>query len=439
VTVPKQKHEVFSNSSFLDDGGEIKVKKILWVSPFAPYDRVPHAGGKAENYFLKGVHSSKRFHLDVITCYRHREKADLDLDEYGIPNRQMDLEPNKAMLVLKKLANAESALNPWNRNGCILQNRTEYLLKKALKKYLPQNGRPDIVVLEWTETVLLHKYIKKLFPDAKILAIEEDVSFLGYQRRFEKAGNAFSKWVLGRKYRTLKRIETEALRHADKIMVYSHKDAGLLLEQHIPGKKIFEASTYFDDFSKCRYRSQNKDIIFYGAMSRFENYLSAIWFIENVLPMIKDKECRFIVIGANPPERLLQYRSERVQVLGFVEDVSEYFEASLCLAAPLLLGAGIKVKILEAMSAGLPILTNDIGIEGIPAKTNKEYLHCETPEDYAGGIEKLLSDRSFADEMAKNSKELLAKNFNKKESLEKLIFELGNMCSRRERGRMSDG
>ena len=105
----------------------------------------------------------------------------------------------------------------------------------------------------------------------------------------------------------------------------------------------------------------------------------------------------------------------------------------------MLLGAGIKVKILEAMSAGLPILTNDIGIEGIPAKTNKEYLHCETPEDYAGGIEKLLSDRSFADEMAKNSKELLAKNFNKKESLEKLIFELGNMCSRRERGRMSDG
>lgn len=109
------------------------MKKILWVSPFAPYDRVPHAGGKAENYFLKGVHSSKRFHLDVITCYRHREKADLDLDEYGIPNRQMDLEPNKAMLVLKKLANAESALNPWNRNGCILQNRTEYLLKILLR------------------------------------------------------------------------------------------------------------------------------------------------------------------------------------------------------------------------------------------------------------------------------------------------------------------
>jgi len=403
------------------------MKDILWISPFAPYDNVAHAGGKTENYFLKGVFFSKRFRLAVITCYLHNEKSKLDLDKYGINNRQIELDPNKIMRIFKKIINAESTLNPWNRHACLLQNCTELFLKKAIKQYLLNNAEPDVIILEWTEVVLIRKYIQKLFPNARILAIEEDVAFLGYKRKADMANNILMKWFQNKRYKNLYKIEIEALQNVDKIMVYNDKDAKLLLNNNIPNQKLFNVSVCFDDFLGCQHKRLNKDIIYYGAMSRLENYLSAIWFIRNVLPKIEDKECRFIIIGANPPKKLLQYSSRQVQVLGFVEDVSTYFESSLCLVAPLLLGAGIKVKILEAMSAGIPVLTNSIGIEGIPAEDGVHYLHCESAEDYLGKINTLLKNPEMDKELSYNSKQFIQAKYDKKESLKRLISELENL------------
>ena len=75
------------------------------------------------------------------------------------------------------------------------------------------------------------------------------------------------------------------------------------------------------------------------------------------------------------------FKPDVITVTGFVKEISKYFEQSLCLVAPLVLGAGIKIKVLEAMSAGLPVLTNQIGIEGIPAQNGIHYYYCERPQE----------------------------------------------------------
>lgn len=404
-----------------------EMKRILWISPFAPYDKVGHAGGKAENFFVKGVFNSAKFDLYVITCYRHREKEKLDLDVYGIKNMQYEFDPNIITKVLIKLINAESVLSPMNRHAGLLSNYTEILLKKGIRCYAREQGQPDVVVLEWADTVLMEQYVRRYFPHARILGIEEDVAYLGYERKIDKTDGLIRRWIARHKYHRLKCIELKALQHLDKIMVYSKKDANLLIESAIEENKILVASTYYDPYFRCQHKCLNKDILFYGAMDRPENYLSAIWFIEQVLPRLEDKECRFIVIGLNPHPRLQRYVSERVKVMGFVEDVIPYFTSSLCLAAPLLLGAGIKVKILEAMSAGLPVLTNSIGIEGIPAKDKSDYFHCETAEDYVRAINLLLSNEAIQEKLSGNGKKLIKEHFNKKESLIKLINMLEKM------------
>ena len=70
-------------------------------------------------------------------------------------------------------------------------------------------------------------------------------------------------------------------------------------------------------------------------MYRTENYEAAIWFINNVMPLLADTDVKFIVVGNRPPEILRKLSSEKVIVTGFVEDETSYFAQSMCFVSPL--------------------------------------------------------------------------------------------------------
>ena len=127
---------------------------------------------------------------------------------------------------------------------------------------------------------------------------------------------------------------------------------------------------------------------------------------------INDKDVRFIIVGSKPQKELLDLASDRIIVTGFVDSVKPYFQNALCCVAPLVMGAGVKIKVLEAMSAGVPVLTNDIGIEGIQAVDKKDYFHCEKPEQYIQAISLLINDKNVGEKMGNSSREFISKNYN---------------------------
>ena len=98
-------------------------------------------------------------------------------------------------------------------------------------------------------------------------------------------------------------------------------------------------------------------------------------------------------------------------VTGFVDSLEAYLQDALCFVVPLLQGAGIKIKILEGFMTGIPVLTNAIGIEGIPAENQKEYLHCELPEDYISAIERLTEDNELCMTLGKNARTFMEATF----------------------------
>ena len=91
------------------------------------------------------------------------------------------------------------------------------------------------------------------------------------------------------------------------------------------------------------------------------------------------------------------------------------------------MGAGIKVKVLEGLSAGIPILTNNIGIEGIPAIDKKHYFHCETPEEYRDAINLLISGEVDLKKMEKEEKELISSTFDYHETYKTLLGEFSRL------------
>lgn len=397
------------------------MKKALWISLFIPYDKVRHAGGKIHNFYLKSLKASGQFDIKLLTFAEPTDMKEHDLDKYDIAHDIICYDSSSIARISRKIINMESTYNPYNRFGRSVQNYDILKIRENIKRYMLEGYVPDVVILQWTQIVFLLPYIKKCFPEASIIAIEEDVTYLSYARKAKYYPKALLRYISKVSYEKVKKLELEALLQADLVITNNHKDEKLLIGDGIPKEKILVWTPYFQNYLKVERKCTNHNIIFYGGMGRQENYLSAIWFAEHVMPKLEDTDVVFQIVGANPDKRLYAYESDRVVVVGFVEHVEEYLSKSLCMVAPLVFGAGVKIKVLESLSAGIPVLTNDVGIEGINATDGKEFFYCKTAEEYEKRIRQLLLGEVDMECMSKNEKEFMQNYYSLDKSVEEFV------------------
>lgn len=361
--------------------------KILWISLNAPTVRADKAGGATFNYYFKEFYFDDNFDVKVIAQINNDlQLMNLEEEDTFYLRRKSDF-----LDKIKRLSSLESKYNPVNRNANLISNQMESFVKRTIKLLDRHGFTPEVVILEWTQCVVLARMIRRLLPKAYIIASEHDVTFVGYGRKSDFY-SGIKKYIWRWKAFWEKKIELNSLDACDLIMPHNPENIELLKRENV-NKSFQWLVPYFNNMKDCIRYPQNKDILFFGAMGRPENYLSAIWFIEQVMPLLEDTDMRFVVLGSNPPDQLEAYASDRVIITGFVDSILPYFESACCLVAPLLLGAGIKVKILEGLSSGIPVITNKIGIEGISAERGSAYVHAEKPEEYAKCIRLALSGK----------------------------------------------
>ncbi|MCR5430771.1 MAG: glycosyltransferase family 4 protein [Eubacterium sp.] len=384
--------------------------KVLWISTNPPVNNSPHAGGQTFNYYFKGLSKDSSIDVKLIAlCWDGQRKRAIEDN----PNLDAEFISFEYDSTSKKIIDIFSKINPCNKYAGVMSKYYANKLLKKCKELKDNNYEPEVVILEWTDVVLLAKEIKNIFPNAKLIASEHDVMFVGYERKRDYYKNPW--W--GIRFKNEKKYEIEALNLCNLIMVHNKNNEKVLISNGVDGNKISHLTPYYHNMSKLKRNSNYKDILFFGAMNRKENYLSAEWFIDNVMPLLNNREVRFIVLGSSPDNSIKNRESERIIVTGFVDSIDSYFEESMCFVAPLLLGAGIKVKVMEALSSGIPVLTNEIGIEGIPAKNKKEYFHCKKPDEYKTMIENIIDGKIDETEISGNAKNMMDKSFSPEKSL----------------------
>lgn len=394
-------------------------RKILYISMCLPFDRAFHAGGKTLNYYVNKFADDPENEVTLIAKVLPDEEPFIQSVNPKIKLHLVSTPKSGTKKMLCYLKSLNSKYNPVYKYGNTLTKEIYDQIERELKSLKSQGYKPNIVILEWTSILLFIDRVKRYFPDAKYVASEHDVTFLGKERKFQAAEGLINRRIKKASYRNIKSRELSAISSCNLVVTQNQKDRLLLEQNGVSSDILGVIAPYYDRFPSSKRTPNNRDIIYYGAMNRVENSSSALWFIDNVLPNLSDCNIRFIVIGNKPPKELLDRQNDRVVVTGFVDDPAPLFENSMCLVAPLLLGAGVKVKIIEALSAGIPVLTNDIGIEGIDARDGIEYFRCITAEDYESVIRKMINEEIDSTQITNNAIEMIERSYDLKKSFSK--------------------
>jgi len=195
--------------------------------------------------------------------------------------------------------------------------------------------------------------------------------------------------------RLMSEAETRALKEFDAHIAVSEVDAKRLQAVNSDAK-IFviengvDAAHYANEQSATRNR-----IVFVASMDYHANIEGATNFARDVWPMIHKQQphLQFTIVGRNPSPQVTELSSiAGIEVTGSVADVRPYYREALAAVVPLNVGGGSRLKILEAMAAGVPVVSTKLGAEGLDVSDGENILLAETTAQLAQGILKVIDD-----------------------------------------------
>lgn len=150
------------------------------------------------------------------------------------------------------------------------------------------------------------------------------------------------------------------------------------------------------DANRISCHNGDMTLTFVGKMNYEPNVVAVTYFAKRVFPALKAEfpKLRFLIVGAHPDKRVLSLTkdSNGIEVTGMVESIEPYFQTATVIVAPMLTGAGIQNKIIQAMSYGCCVATTTIGAEGLDI-TNGEIAILDGVDEWVSTIPRLLLDR----------------------------------------------
>jgi glycosyltransferase involved in cell wall biosynthesis len=139
------------------------------------------------------------------------------------------------------------------------------------------------------------------------------------------------------------------------------------------------------------------------------------WFLDEIFPLIRQQRPETLVdlAGSRPPQSLADraQNDPAITVPGYVPELTPYLEKAGVFIVPLRAGGGMRVKILEALARGMPLVTTTLGCEGIRVEHGQHVLIADTPQEFASGVVRLLKDRPFANALGRAGRELIKSTY----------------------------
>ena len=274
---------------------------------------------------------------------------------------------------------------------------------------------PTAVMVIRPETMLdMFLKVRLAFPNTPLLYDSVDVHF----KRFEALVNAGDEYAV-HKVDTYKHMERFACSVADLVIAVS-LDEEIVLQEELGAGRTCTVPNIHHARHVAPPLSGRRHYVFVGGFNHTPNIAAATRLAYDILPRARklDPQLEILIVGSHPPNEILALDGlPGVRVVGYVEDIVGLLDSAVGLVAPLTWGAGLKGKVTQALSIGLPVITNEIGIQGINGRRDVDYIHAESDIDFAAEMVKLQRDDNLWAELSKNGMALAQRQFSVKAAM----------------------
>lgn len=371
--------------------------KILIVSPYSPYPPI-HGGAVRILALLE----------------RLQPAADVTLLSYGDTDAELDPRSitelrkrcHQAVVLERDTSAVGGILAPAKTRGFWSTSMSETL------EYFLDRDDYDVLQVEYTHMAHL---IPPPTPGLLRVLVEHDVSYVSMARASTSADGGPARLGAWFDWMRMLRYEIDAVETADLVLTMSATDRALLgkftdTDHIVPIPNGVDCERYA--FTTEGRESQS--LLFVGFFRHEPNVEAVRYFCREVLPIVREHhpDVRFRIVGAYPPEVVRQLgTTSGVEVTGRVEDIGIYYRQSTLFVAPVLQGSGTRLKLLEAMASGCPVVSTTIGAEGIDVIDGEHALIADTATTMAAAIERVLADPGLGRALAERARALVVAHY----------------------------
>ena len=251
------------------------------------------------------------------------------------------------------------------------------------------------------------KRLRSTLPESVIVYDTVDLHFLRLEREALASGD-----VQRRIEAAEQEIqELELIHQADAAVVVSPYEQDLL-SARIDAPVVLVPNVH-RDHEPVTTPAGRLDLVFVGGFGHRPNVDAVVWFVEEILPLVHREapDTRVTVIGSYPTPEVLGLESDRVKVEGWVPETLPYYQSARIAIAPLRYGAGVKGKVGEAMSLGVPMVMTSMASEGMHIEHGIHALVADDALGFAANILSLLNDDDLWLDISRNGQQLIHDRF----------------------------
>jgi len=357
---------------------------ILFVSPYSIYP--PIHGGAV--FMLEAIRAMAKKHNIYVLTFVDRQ------EEVG-PNRTLEGMVRKVVVHVRRQRTSRPFGMRSHAEETFCDARFAELLEKLVFLY-------DIDVIQF-EYAQLAQYRLPLRHTPQCL-FEHDVHFRSVARQMISGhGGVFVKSREFLEWLRAMRFEINAVEQFDAIFT-CHDEEKRLLESFLDGRRppIFSDLRTVIDTSSYAYPGGPRkpdSLLFVGNFQHRPNVEGLTYFCREVLPLVRARRPSVTshVVGAHAPEEIQSMlMAQDVDLLGQVPDIREPLYRYAVFVCPILTGAGMRVKILEAFASGIPVVSTPLGAEGIRGDHGTHFLLAGSAREFAEATLRLLENPEIA-------------------------------------------
>lgn len=301
----------------------------------------------------------------------------------------------------KLLMNKNEEVHTFKKVFLLLQGKIPYIehLKLAIfsESTIKQLQSTDFIQLEeMSSYYVIEKYLKDL--NVKIVLDTHNIDYQRFLSEIESKGFVY-KYIGKIIAKKLKREEIKAIKKVNHILVCSEAEKRYF-SNYVNKNKITVIPNGVDYKNFTKVKKTTKDIIlFMGLLSYAPNLEGIKYYIKNIHPQIVKKfpNIQLLLLGKGANRWLIETskKDKNINLLGFVDDVRKYIaQAKVCIC-PVFSGSGTRLKILEYMAIGKPVVSTIKGAEGLEINNNNNILLANSKAKFITQISKLLSDNNL--------------------------------------------